>query len=188
MSYYVYAYLRNDGTPYYIGKGTKQRAFQRNRCDVKPPKDKSKIIFVETNLTDIGACAIERRLIQWYGRKDNNTGILRNRTDGGEGGNGLSGNQHPMKRISVKEKISGNNHFTKREGYIAVVKGKKNPKISKAKFDKKIYCWQNKNTGQIVNLTRQEFIENYGANQSVVSELINQKRNRKSVSGWSLVQ
>jgi hypothetical protein len=84
--YYTYAYLREDGTPYYIGKGKGYRAYYKNRRkQIQPPKDRRRIIFLKQNLTEEEAFRHEIYMISVFGRKDLGTGILRNRTGGGEG-------------------------------------------------------------------------------------------------------
>ena len=86
--FYTYAYLREDRTPYYIGKGEKNRIYKKKKNEIQPPKDKSRIIFLKENLTEKEAFEHEIYMIAVFGRKDLGTGILHNRTNGGEGCSG----------------------------------------------------------------------------------------------------
>ncbi len=83
--FYTYLWLREDGTPYYAGKGKGRRGFKSNGHGILfCPTDKRRILVQEFP-TEADAFAAEIFLISYYGRVDNGTGCLRNRTDGGDG-------------------------------------------------------------------------------------------------------
>lgn len=117
--YYIYAYLRQDGRPYYIGKGKDDRAF-KSHGSVRLPKNKNLIVVMETNLTEVGALALERRYIRWYGKKSDGSGILINKTDGGDG---IAGWKHSSETKEKISRIHKNNHQL---GVYKTRKGQKN--------------------------------------------------------------
>ena len=98
--YYTYAYLREDGTPYYIGKGSGNRAYATHYNTCVPPKDR--ILILKNNLTEEDAFKHEIYMISVYGRKDIKTGILWNRTDGGDGPSGHKHTEEMRKLISKR--------------------------------------------------------------------------------------
>jgi hypothetical protein len=100
--YYTYAYLRSDGTPYYIGRGKGNRAFDITHRVKVPPKER--ILFLKKNLTYSGATAHEVYMIAVLGRKDLGSGILRNLTNGGEGRPGPKSREECMK---ISKSLSG---------------------------------------------------------------------------------
>ncbi len=100
MKYYTYAYLREDKTPYYIGKGSGNRAYWSGRRCVPTPIDKSRILILKHFENEADAFKHEVYMIAIFGRKDKGTGILRNLTDGGEGITGNKRGEDFCKRMS----------------------------------------------------------------------------------------
>lgn len=110
--YYIYAYLRKtDFTPYYIGKGQGDRAWNKGH-KVSVPVNRDLIVIMESGLTEIGALALERRYIRWYGRKELNEGILLNRTDGGDGGCRVQAKKTEKQRKNLSLAFKGRKWYT----------------------------------------------------------------------------
>jgi len=83
-NFYTYLWLREDGTPYYVGKGHDERAFHKQGRTIRPPEDRKRIVIQKWD-SEEQAFVEECNLIKKYGRLDNKTGCLENRSDGGEG-------------------------------------------------------------------------------------------------------
>jgi hypothetical protein len=156
-NFVVYAYCREDGTFYYIGKGRPRRPYGKRKEGIKPPRDRDRILILHSGLSEQTAFDFEEKLILFYGRKDLGTGLLRNMTNGGEGvsgwipdedwrkkksesmsgeGNPMYGVSHPpekIRQIMKKRKESynpENNHF-----FGLSLKGELNPMYGKERPD-----------------------------------------------------
>ena len=80
--YYTYAYLREDGTPYYIGKGKKNRIHNTHTKFIKlPPRDRR--IILKRFADEDDALRHEVYMIDILGRKSDG-GILINQSIGGD--------------------------------------------------------------------------------------------------------
>lgn len=101
--YYVYQYVREDGSPYYIGKGKGRRAYATHP-HIAVPKDRSRIQFIREHMTEPDALELEIQLIALYGRKSVGDGILRNLTAGGEGTSGITLSEDHKRKISEANK------------------------------------------------------------------------------------
>lgn len=152
--YYVYSYLREDYSPYYIGKGSGKRAYTKGPKEVKPPRDKSRVKIIKADLTEEEAFLLEKLYILMFGRVDLGTGILRNKSDGGDGSSGRIASPEERKKRSemmkgvkrpqwIYDKIAASNRGKKasaetREKQSAARKGRKcteehKRKVSEAK-------------------------------------------------------
>jgi hypothetical protein len=107
--FYTYAYLREDRTPYYIGKGKRNRAYIKHHKGISVPKNRSRIIFLKQNITEEEAFKHEKYMIAVFGRIDLGTGILHNKTDGGEGSSGAIRSEEWKRNIIKADEIHRKN-------------------------------------------------------------------------------
>lgn len=109
---YVYRHIRLDtNEPFYIGIGSDTngrytRAWSKSRNNQYwhniVNKTTYEVEILVDDLTWEEACQKEKEFIALYGRKNLNTGVLVNLTDGGEGGYGRFLNYESRYKISVK--------------------------------------------------------------------------------------
>ena len=146
--FYTYAYLREDRTPYYIGKGSGKRIYANVGRPCGKPKDKSRIIFLKQNLTEEEAFKHEIYMIAVLGRKDLGTGILHNKSNGGQGASGLIVTDEMKKHQSQLRKGKKNPKHSEN------MKREKNPMFGKKRTEKE--------KEHLSNLFKGEKSPNYG--------------------------
>jgi len=111
----IYRHIRLDTNEvFYVGIGNEKRPFAKHRrskfWNNIINKTEYEIQILKKDLTWDEAVELEMILISYYGRKDNNTGILCNMTNGGEGSYGRKQTQNCKDKISKanKGKIGSN--------------------------------------------------------------------------------
>lgn len=107
--YCIYRHIKSCGETFYIGIGNLKRPYEkkhRNNMWLKTikkyPNYQIEILKISDNLEEIKE--LEQCLIDFYGRKCNNTGTLTNITLGGEGVFGLKHSDKSKLKMSLKRK------------------------------------------------------------------------------------
>ncbi len=118
-NFVVYAYMRRNGTPYYIGKGRPERPYTNLGKPCKKPSDKSRIVILHENIDEKTAFSIEMELIAKYKRKDlyPEEGLLYNKSDGGEGSSGAIVSKETRRKQSESRKGKNNYNYTPKDWY-----------------------------------------------------------------------
>ncbi len=110
LKFFTYEYLRDDWTPYYVGKGFGKRHRRPHRVSI--PKDDAHI-RIQYWADEATAFEMERFFIRLWGRKDNGTGILWNLTAGGQGSTGYKHTEETLYKIA--KAAGGNKNCTGRK-------------------------------------------------------------------------
>jgi hypothetical protein len=117
-NFVVYACLREDGTPYYVGKGRPQRPYRKEGRPCNPPP-RERIVILHEGISEDEAFRIETELIVKYGRKDLDpvNGLLHNRTFGGEGASGVVVSTETRAKMSSRRMGPKNHNYLPRDWY-----------------------------------------------------------------------
>ena len=175
--YYTYAYLREDGSPYYIGMGKRQRInrpHNRAKGNVVPLPPLNRRLKLKTNLTLEEAKSHEIYMIAVFGRKDLGTGILLNMTNGGDAG------------TAVGEK----NYFYGKSEYGGRNKGISPPEEVKKKIREAHSSWflfKHKDGRELKLFTTLKlFCEEHKLDRRTMIRVMNKTPKYKQHKGWTV--
>lgn len=181
--YYVYAHLKVDGTPFYVGKGRGKRAYSKSmrsswwKHQVQKLGNFPSVVLLAENLTEIDAHNVEKYWIALWGRRNVHPGgILINLTDGGEGCAG---------KVVSAETRAKMSHTRKSKGLKTVHSKDTALKISRARLGETQLVYLTHPDKGVVQVTnRAEFCRTYGLVRWKVSSLL---RGKRSVyKNWSV--
>lgn len=104
--FYTYAYIREDGTPWYIGKGTQRRAWKKHggaRRWSAPANEF--ILFLKWGLTEEQAFAHEEYLIGVFGLESEGGCLSGNQVGGG---GGVAGYKASIDELASRKNVANN--------------------------------------------------------------------------------
>jgi hypothetical protein len=175
MECYTYAYLREDGTPYYIGKGTGKRKTspheRRNGKFVPVPSDPDRILTLKHFETEEDAHRHEEYMISVFGREIDG-GILINLCLGGKSRAFYKTDEE--RRLVINKRANDNYHNTpgRREYQHQKQKeyrqdpeklermrgnGRRRYQENREEYLKKKYKWREENKERLVEQRRKRY-------------------------------
>lgn len=185
--YYTYAYLREDKTPYYIGKGKEYRAWCKHTGRAKRPTDRERIVILKEGLSEEEAHKHETYLISVFGRIEDG-GILYNTTLGGDGVSGLKHTEETKKKLGLlslgrKEKPE---HLERRAKIISDNYHKKPEEYKKNRAAKALQYNTQKKEVELdgksfpsLNACARYCVEEYGVSRNTALRYLNEGRHPK---------
>jgi hypothetical protein len=105
----------------------------------------------------------------------------------------VSGENHYAKREGFVSPIIGDNHYTRKKEYQCKVSGENHytkrddwvPISTNKNYDHTLYEWYNEKTGETVTATRQHMMQAYNLKPPSVCALL--KGSMKSYKGWIVI-